>query len=367
MTTNLESRDAAYLASTIVNKTPIDPLKLSPPLTRTLLETTPEEPKPRFVIHRAAEAMQPQPPLEPIVDGIALPGSVIVAYGPPGSKKTYTCLDLAVCVAMGADWLGHATRQGTVLFCDEESGERRFNRRLAGIMRARGAPDETPVAYTTLAGLNLRDDVDLGELERLIGQVQPLLVILDALADVLPGADENTVRDTHPPFRALRGIAEKYQIAIIVIHHANKVGGYRGSSAIEGAVDLMLEVKSDKGASIIELASTKTRDTEPFDFAAEIAFDTINGLVTLTEAEPPSQTPQFGKPDTYVLKYLMAHGRSSLANIEDHADICSPASAKQSVYRLTSREIIKRVDAGGRGTSAEYDLTLTGWDYVKKL
>jgi RecA-family ATPase len=68
-------------------------------------------------------------------------------------------------------------------------------------------------------------------------------VIVDALADVMPGRDENAVKDTAPIFLTLRKIAEETQCAIIVIHHSNKTGGYRGSSAIKGAIDLLLSVE----------------------------------------------------------------------------------------------------------------------------
>lgn len=85
----------------------------------------------------------------------------------------------------------------------------------------------------SLAQFNLlknSDDADL--LTRLVLELDAKLVIIDALADVMLGGDENAVKDTQPVFANLRFIAELTGAAFIVIHHANKLGGYRGSTAI---------------------------------------------------------------------------------------------------------------------------------------
>ena len=66
-------------------------------------------------------------------------------------------------------------------------------------------------------------------------------MILDVLADLMTG-DENSKQDTQPVFNALRRISEQSGAAIIVIHHANKMGGHRGSSVIKDAPDILLQV-----------------------------------------------------------------------------------------------------------------------------
>ena len=62
----------------------------------------------RFALHTAAEALLPQPPIDWIVETLISAGTVSLVYGDPGAKKTYSMLDLAVCVAMGIPWLGFA-------------------------------------------------------------------------------------------------------------------------------------------------------------------------------------------------------------------------------------------------------------------
>ena len=57
------------------------------------------------ILHWAGEALDPQPPIPWIVEGVFSEGSLSVIFGEPGSKKTYAMLDCMVCVALGKPWL----------------------------------------------------------------------------------------------------------------------------------------------------------------------------------------------------------------------------------------------------------------------
>ncbi len=95
--------------------------------------TTPQ--KPRFTVYSATDALEPQPPIDWIIESLFSAGSVSAIYGEGGSKKTYAMLDAAVCVAIGAQWLDLATSKSAVLIVDEESGRRRLSRRLGDVLR----------------------------------------------------------------------------------------------------------------------------------------------------------------------------------------------------------------------------------------
>ena len=110
-------------------------------------------------------------------------------------------------------------------------------------------------------------------LEELIKKSGARLVNIDSLVDVIPGADENSVKDMQPLFTNLRGIADRTQAVIILIHHSNRNGGYRGSSALKGAVDVLLKVTSTPGEKMIQFEVEKNRDGEPIKFTAEAHFE----------------------------------------------------------------------------------------------
>jgi len=302
--------------------------------------------------------------MEWLVDGLVPAVGTALLYGDPGSKKTWSAMHLAVAVAAGADWLGRPVEQGPVLILDEESGDHRMRRRLGAVMRGLNAPADLSLAYVSLAGFKPADPADLAEIDSILAQVQPVLVVLDALADVLAGS-ENAVEDVMPLMQALRRLADDHHCLVLVIHHSNRANGsYRGSSAILGAVDLAVQVTSQPASPNVDFEITKTRDGEPGSFAATASWsDLPEETFTLEEAAPKAKQPHYSRSEEYVLRYLEEHGPSLLTDIANHADTCSDTAARFAVRSLAAKRVIRRCDAGGPGAKAMYELVRADpWD-----
>lgn len=312
----------------------------------------------RFALRDAAFALGPQPPIEYIVDGLITRGSVNVFFGEPGSKKTYSLLSLAACVATGKGWLDFATTPVITLIIDEESGERRLSRRIGEALRGELADESANLFYTSLNGLKLDSEAGPAELQNLIEQTSAGLVIIDALADVMDG-DENSKQDVQPVFNNLRRIAEATNAAIILIHHSNKAGGYRGSSAIKGAVDAMVQVSSEDGSRFVNFKSEKVRDGERVSWSAEAVW-TENGQFYLTAVESKRGRAAFSKSERFVIRFLRERTCATIDEIKAGADACSPEAARRAVYSLADKSIVARSDSGGQGTAATYSLTEKG-------
>ena len=310
---------------------------------------------PRYVVRDAAFALSPQPPLEWVIERLITAGSVSIFYGEPGSKKTFSLLSLAVCVALGKPWLGFNTKPCKVLLIDEESGERRFTLRLGAAIRGELGDENTPIEFVSLAGFKLDNKRDAAELQMLLEERHVGLLIIDALADVMDG-DENSKQEMQPVFTALRRIAEKTNAAIILIHHSNRTGGYRGSSAIKGALDLMVKIESEDGNSWINFKSEKSRDGEAVEFTG-VAHWTEDQFY-LEPAEHKEKVKTLNKSQTYVIRYLTEHGPSPLPDITGAADSCSEQAARQAVYALVDAGKVYRInpDDRGRGAVAVYSL-----------
>ncbi len=324
--------------------------------------------QPRFTLKTAVDALQPLPPIEWVVENLFSAGSVSVVFGEGGSKKTWSMLDMAVAVARGETWLNFPTVPGPVLVIDEESGNRRLSRRLSQVLCGHDADQATPLYYVSLAAFDLGNPDDVNQLHVLISQTGARLVIIDALADVMPGRDENSVKDVQPIFLALRRIAEVTQAAIVIIHHSNKGGGYRGSTAIKGAVDLLLAVESAQESPNINFKTEKARDTEPLSFAAVAHFEPDRFYLRESLAGP---TIKLAKAQEYVLRYLSKNPGASTDEIMSNADACSPDAARRAIYSLADPKVdyVTRADAGGlgRGMKAAYNLTDKGRAYVEKF
>lgn len=320
----------------------------------------PEGERPRYVLHTADEAFDLPEEVEPLIGELVIRRSTNLVFGEPGSKKTYGLIDAAVCFALGQPWLGFLTPEGggRVLIIDEESGNARLKRRLAATIRGHGAGRGLPIVYTSLAGFNLREAVDVGYLRSLVAQVQPDLVIIDALVDICLGGDENSVKDVAPVMHALRDISEAFNLGTIVIHHAGRSGKYRGSSSIPGGLDLMLSVESKAESPNIDFEAVKTRDGEPFKFSATAEFDKENDTFRLVATGSTARRGQkFTRAQKYVVRYLRNAGcKASKADIEGAADVCSAGTARNAIYQLAEMGILTRCDDGGRGSDAAYQI-----------
>lgn len=319
---------------------------------------------PRYIIHSAKDALQPQPLIEWIIDNLLSTGSVSLIVGEPGSKKTWAILYMAVCVALGVPWLNFCTVQGATLIIDEDNGERKLSGRINKILTAHQAPESTPLYYVSLAAFDFGNTNDINELFSLIVEKNVRLVIIDTLAGIMPGRDENSVKDVQPIFMALRRIAERTGTAIVLIHHTNKVGGYRGSSALKAAVDLMLIVSSKPESQNIDFKTEKARDTEPVHFSGVANF--MPDKFWLISSPTSGKAQSFNKGQRYVLRYLHLNGESTIQDIKNNADTCSSETARQMVYALVEGGFISRINKGGQGSKAIFGLTDKGKVRVEK-
>jgi hypothetical protein len=68
------------------------------------------------------------------------------------------------------------------------------------------------------------------------------VLIADTFAELsgITGTEENNAGDIHKKMAVLRKVAQVYDIAVLLVRHANEEGKGRGSSAFEASVDILL-------------------------------------------------------------------------------------------------------------------------------
>ena len=315
----------------------------------------------RFKVLSAADALAPRLPTSYVIEGLLSTGSVSLLVGDGGSGKTYALIDAAVCVALGKKWLEFDTTQTSVLFVDEENGPARLKDRTARTLRGHFGDKDAPIYFVSLAQTSLYEPEDINMLHAIIEKYKAGLVIIDALADIMPGGDENAVKDTQPIFLALRRIADATNSAIVGIHHSNKSGTYRGSTALKGAVDLMLMLQAD--GELLTFRSEKTRDIEPITFGATTHH--IDGKFYLSPSDPKPKPIAVVKSEQHVLQHLNEHGESDTTTITSTSDTCTSNAIRQAVYRLKKEELVQRTNTGGQGTVAIFGLTDKGEEIIE--
>lgn len=315
--------------------------------------TTKPEVKPRFESRSASEALEPQPPIEFVVDSVVTRGSVNLFFGEAGSKKTYILLYLGACASVGKNFLNFTTTKSRVLIIDEESGNKRLLRRLGEVLRGALILDPSNIEFMTLYRLKLDKESDVIDLQNFIMAKGFEIVIIDALSDVMDG-DENSKEYMQPVFNNLRLIADKTNAAIFIIHHPNKTGGYRGSSAIKGSVDLMIEVVSPEDSDLIKFSSKKERDIEKVSFMAKAVW--VDDQFYLQALDFEDRVENMSDAQKFVVEILKEHGNLFIKELVGFDSDFTEKTITQAIKDLAKAGIITRINEGGRGKAAQYGL-----------
>lgn len=201
-----------------------------------------------------------------VVKGLLSRQSYAVAYGPPGSGKTFAFLDLAYAVAQGRDWMGLRVRGGIVVYVPFEGGGGLAKRVQALVQKYGHAPNFRVIENPDY---NLRELAGrrafAADMAAALHGEKPVLFVFDTLARALKGGDENAAKEIGALNDALAALIENTGACALMLHHTGKdaSAGARGSSALLGAIDT--EIKVDSGA----LVPTKQRDC---DLGAPIGF-----------------------------------------------------------------------------------------------
>jgi hypothetical protein len=96
--------------------------------------------------------------------------------------------------------------------------------------------------------------------------VQPVLVVLDTYARSMIGGDENSAKDAGLAIAAIDGLRFRLNTAVLVVHHMGKAGKTeRGSGALRGAADTMLELEMGgaSGMLILKVDAQKNFEAWP--------------------------------------------------------------------------------------------------------
>jgi len=212
--------------------------------------------------------------------GMFPPAGVSAIVADPGTGKSFLCLDLCMKIAGGRPWLEtYQTMKKNCLFIDEENGPIRLKERLDLMTNNPYTGHRNPLPenffFLTFSGVNFLDPIWVKAITKTIQSNDIGFVVIDSFVDVFNG-DENSVQDVQPVMHAIRTIATQTNSHFLLIHHTNKSQGtYRGSSAFNGAVDLMIQLDYQNPGNPKEgtdpdpkdgfiFHSTKARDTKPF-------------------------------------------------------------------------------------------------------
>ncbi|MCC6268409.1 MAG: AAA family ATPase [Dehalococcoidia bacterium] len=232
------------------------------------------------------------------LNGILPCDCLAMLFGDPGAGKSFVALDMAASVASGIEWHGHTTKGGDVLYVAAEgiSGQKS---RLAAWERANGLRVNR---LTFVAGaVNFMMAEEITDLLADIAELHPVLIVVDTLARSMPGGDENHQRDMGLLIESAERLREATGACVLFVHHTNRAGSYRGSSALLGAVSTSIEV-SKGGPREFKLECKKQKDSEEFP-AMRFKLEPFGAsLVPVLQGTLPRQIPESSQVLVDILK-----------------------------------------------------------------
>lgn len=264
------------------------------------------EPEPKRLSARDLMKMH-FPPKREIVKGI-IPAGCIILVGAPKVGKSWFVLQAATAVAAGSDFLGAPTEQGDVLYLALEDGFARLQSRL--MMQASGCIDEIPEGFDLQTEIPLADKGGLAVIEEwLQDHPKASMVIVDVLKmfRATRSAKTNPYDQDYADIRPLTALANKYKVAIVVVHHTNKGSAnaidpfdrVSGTGGISGAADGTLILAPDEAGTIGLYG--RGRDFMEFDKAIQLQPETCTWTV---DADAPVRDRNMGDAANAILRAL---------------------------------------------------------------
>jgi hypothetical protein len=295
-------------------------------------------------------------------------GILALFDGDPGLGKSLIMLDLCARLSTGRPFPDGKLAPGgpakALIINAEDSAERVLRPRLAAL----GADLDRVILWDRAPKL-LRLPTDLNDLDSVLADVRPRLVVFDPIASFIEGglSSEVTVRRALDPLSAM---VEHRGCGANLVRHLNKTGSscalYRGSGsiAVQAACRItflaardpqqtnrcvLAQVKNNYAELQPSLAYTVTKTDEPVPTFTWVGASALLAKELLAAAPPPS--PELTRTCEFLLGFL-ANGPQSCRAIWN-------AAQQQGLSRRTLQRAKRELDIesqrlGENGTHSSY-------------
>lgn len=293
---------------------------------------------PMFVIQPAWEFMVSRP-LRWLLKGLLPQADVGAVYGASGAGKSFLVIDIAIHVARGLDWRGFKCKQADVLYVAAEGAAGVMQRLRAHCSHHGYDMRDVPLRVLSRAPNILKADQVQGLAQSIKAQCggNTRLIIIDTLAQVTPGANENSSEDMGRAMAHCQAIAHAAGAMVLLVAHAGKDGerGLRGWSGIKGALDVEIAVVKEgryHGATISKMKDG-THEGMELPFALQTVSlepdedgDPQASAVLAGQAQGRQKLPPKGKNQQLVLEVLTAI--TDLSGTPTEAELLDASTAK---------------------------------------
>jgi hypothetical protein len=287
------------------------------------------------------------------------PGTVLL-HGRGGCGKTMAALTLAKHIARGIPFSVRGAdvpvEQGSVLWLNGDQNSRRIRKQFEDLDFCA----DDPVRIENKVSMLWYD-----WFTKAIEKHRPKLVVWDSVTACMRGCayDQNKAEYAEPMYWYSSENGESFPATTIVfIHHANKEGGFRGTTALEDAVDIAMAIRPpDKkeleyvGASSRLITIGKSREGNE---GKQLKLTQEDDLTfTLSDAEGPVDE---SKPASVVDRVLarLRDSRKPMLRTQLNADpLCGGKveAIRKALDRLEAKGLVR---SSGEGRSKQFEAVL---------
>lgn len=294
------------------------------------------------------------PPVKYIIPEILPEGLTIIA-GRPKIGKSWLMMGLSVAVASGSYFLESIKVDcSRVLYLALEDNARRLSGRLKLVLRGKKAPTNLHL-YTEWPRV---DQNGAALLEKFIEKYSDTrLIVIDTLAKIKSKAtnkNKTLYTEDYESMEPLKAIADKFGIAVVVVHHTRKSGSddayetISGTTGLTGGTDAMMVLTKDRARcdGILYITGRDLQDKElalkwddvttswsALGNAAEYRMSQERqAIIEVLRASP---VPMSSKEIADGLGKNHSTIRYNLANMYKDNQIYKAATGRYSIYNIT--------------------------------
>ena len=278
----------------------------------------------------------PLPPTRFVIDQL-LPQGLHILAGATKIGKSWLALALCLCVAKGEPlWSFAAQKCGVLYLCLEDSYQR-IRCRLLDLTE--DAPD---TLYFSVLSAQLHNGLEQQIEQFLSEHLDTGLIVIDTLQRVRGSGDNgNPYANDYHDIGALKALADKHHIAILLIHHVRKLRSddpmdmISGTNGISGATDSNFVLKERRRGSGEATLYCTGRDIEYRELP--LVFDKTSYTWLLTE--PVEAERIYVDPEALSISAFL----QTLGSFEGTATELSVLLEAQTGEKLTPSVLSKRL------------------------
>lgn len=314
----------------------------------------------------ASLALRYIPPQKFVVPGL-IPSGLTILASPPKFGKSWMCLDLAISVATGTEFMGIETNRDGVIYLALEDGDRRLQERGKKVANGRDLPEnlilvkEAPILADGL----------LPQLNAMVEEagISVGMIIIDTLQKVRgpAGKTEGVYGYDYRELGQLQQFALDRDVALVIVHHLNKGGDdsdfvsrLNGSTGVSGAADSIITLtRTSRGSDETKMSITG-RDVQERVLIIQMDWSNYRWILLGDEKDVERDREDIDfRADPLVKTVLwgLADAEDALLADEEH-------EYTEVVWSCTSQDLM---DSAKRLFGKEYDSTVVVGRLLAKL